>query len=89
MSESGSAANLAGALLILLLFASFMYIVSTASFPAGSYAHSELIPTNPSSGIGGAMSNFLWNFRGLDLLIQTIILFTTAVCCLAMLREEK
>ncbi len=89
MSESDSAANLVGALLILLLFASFMYIVSTVSFPAGSFVHGELIPTNPPSGIGGAMSTFLWNFRGLDLLIQTIVLFATAVCCLAMLREEK
>jgi multisubunit Na+/H+ antiporter MnhB subunit len=89
MSESDSAAAVAGALLSVLLFASFMYIVSTVPFPGGSYVHSELIPTNPPSRIGGAMSTFLWNFRGLDLLIQTIVLFTTAVCCLALLREEK
>jgi len=89
MSESDSAATVAGVLLSVLLFASFMYIVSTVSFPAGSYVHGELIPTNPPSGIGGAMSTFLWNYRGLDLLMQAVVLFATAVCCLAMLREEK
>jgi hypothetical protein len=35
------------------------------------------------------MSGFLWNFRGLDLLMQTLILFATAISCLALLREEK
>jgi multisubunit Na+/H+ antiporter MnhB subunit len=34
------------------------------------------------------MSGFLWDFRGLDLFFQTLLLFATAICCLAMLKEE-
>jgi multisubunit Na+/H+ antiporter MnhB subunit len=35
------------------------------------------------------MGNFLWDFRGLDLMMQSLILFATAISCLALLREEK
>ena len=35
------------------------------------------------------VSSFLWEYRGFDLLTQALLLFATAMCCLAMLREER
>lgn len=78
----------AGLVISALIFAAFGYILVNEPFPGSDLVHSEIIPTQPSSQIGGAMSEFLWNFRGLDLVFQTLILFTTAICCLALLREE-
>ncbi|HUS77697.1 MAG TPA: hypothetical protein VM050_03415 [Patescibacteria group bacterium] len=89
MSEMDSRLRLGALILYALLFASFVYIIWRVPFPFASYAHSELIPTQPSGAIGGAMSNFLWNFRGIDLMIQMVVLFVTAAACLAMLKEEK
>lgn len=72
----------------ILLFLSFMYVSSSVPFPSGSYAYSQLVPVTPSDQIGPAMSEFLWQYRGLDLLFQTLVLFATSICCLAMLRRE-
>jgi multisubunit Na+/H+ antiporter MnhB subunit len=71
-----------------LILGALVLILVNEPFPSSELVHSELIPTQPGSQIGGAMSGFLWDFRGLDLLFQTLILFATAICCLAMLREE-
>jgi multisubunit Na+/H+ antiporter MnhB subunit len=71
-----------------LIFGALALVLVNDPFPSSKLVHSELIPTQPGSQIGGAMSGFLWDFRGLDLLFQTLILFTTAICCLALLREE-
>jgi len=71
-----------------LIFGALALVLVSEPFPSSKLVHSELIPTQPGSQIGGAMSGFLWDFRGLDLVFQTLILFTTAICCLALLREE-
>jgi multisubunit Na+/H+ antiporter MnhB subunit len=78
----------AGIVIVVLIFGALMLVLINEPFPSSRLVHSELIPTQPGSQIGGAMSGFLWDFRGMDLLFQTLILFTTAICCLAMLREE-
>lgn len=39
-----------------------------------------------SKTIGQAMSAFLWNQRGLDIILQGIVLFASALCCLALMR---
>ena len=72
-----------------LLFFSLLYVVSSTPFPHAKYRSRELLPTEPADALGGEMSNFLWNFRGFDLMMQTLILFATAISCLALLREEK
>lgn len=87
MSDNRNTA-LIGVAISILIFASFMVILSREPFPNSKLAHSEMISTKPSSEIGSTMSKFLWDFRGLDLTFQTLILFTTAICCLALLREE-
>ena len=77
-----------GIVITALLFVTLLVILVSEPFPESVTVHNEMIPTQPGSGLGGAMSEFLWNYRGLDLTFQTILLFTTAICCLAMLREE-
>ena len=77
-----------GVVAAILIFAAFMSILTTEPFPSSTVAHSEFVPTNPGAEIGSTVSKFLWDFRGFDLTFQTLILFTTAICCLALLREE-
>jgi multisubunit Na+/H+ antiporter MnhB subunit len=89
MSENNGAVKVAGLIITGLLFLSLLYVVSTTPFPHASYLSRELLSTRYADEIGGEMSNFLWNFRGLDLIMQTLILFATAISCLALLREEK
>jgi multisubunit Na+/H+ antiporter MnhB subunit len=87
MSENRNSV-LIGVSISLLIFAAFMFILTREPFPHSSLVHSEVIPIQPGSEIGSSMSRFLWDFRGFDLTFQTLILFTTAICCLALLREE-
>ena len=89
MSENNGAIKVAGLLVSGLLFLSLLYVVSTTPFPHASFLSRELLSTQQADQLGGEMSNFLWNFRGLDLMMQTLILFATAISCLALLREEK
>ena len=89
MSESISKVKIAGLLVTGLLFLSLLYVVLTTPFPHASYLSRELLSTRQGGELGGEMSNFLWNFRGLDLIMQTLILFATAISCLALLREER
>jgi multisubunit Na+/H+ antiporter MnhB subunit len=72
-----------------LLFLSLIFVVFSTPFPHAKYRSRELLPIEPADALGGEMSNFLWNFRGFDLMMQTLILFATAISCLALLREEK
>ncbi|MCX6648447.1 MAG: hypothetical protein NTV61_03560 [Candidatus Bathyarchaeota archaeon] len=89
MSENNGAIKVAGLIVSGLLFLSLLYVVSTTPFPHASFLSRELLSTQQADQLGGEMSNFLWNFRGLDLMMQTLILFATAISCLALLREEK
>jgi len=87
LSESRNSVII-GVAISLLVFISFMIVLTQSPFPHSTLTHSEMIQTKPGSEIGGSMSAFLWDFRGLDLTFQTLILFSTAICCLALLREE-
>jgi multisubunit Na+/H+ antiporter MnhB subunit len=87
MSESKTSLY-AGIVITVLILGALVLVLVNEPFPSSRLVHSELIPTQPGSQLGGAMSSFLWDYRGMDLLFQTLILFTTAICCLAMLREE-
>lgn len=80
--------TVAGILVAGLIFTALMIIIVSEPFPSSTMAHSEMIPTQPGGELGSAMSKFLWDFRGMDLTFQTLVLFTTAICCLALLREE-
>ena len=88
MTETYRAANYIGAALVVLIFISLIFIVSSVPFPSSVFMGGQFIPTSPSDQIGPAMSGFLWDFRGFDLLMVTLVLFGVSICCLAMLREE-
>ena len=81
--------SVAGFALGALLFLSYLLIVANEPFPVHSFRHRELVPIRPLGDIGMAVSGFLWEYRGFDLLVQALLLFATAMCCLAMLREER
>ncbi len=89
MMSDSKAMLLAGLVLSAVILGGFLYILASEPFPSSSLVHSEMIQIKPGSRIGSAMSGFLWDFRGMDLMFQTLVLFTTATCCLALLREEK
>jgi multisubunit Na+/H+ antiporter MnhB subunit len=89
MSEGNGSVKVAGAIVTCLLFFTLLYVVSTEPFPHAQFLSRELLSTRQPDELGGAMGNFLWDFRGLDLMMQSLILFATAISCLALLREEK
>jgi len=90
MAENSKNTKVLGLVLSSLVFLVFIYIMSAEPFPYNNIAHIALIPTSQPDNLGKYMSQFLWNYRGLDLLMQSILLFSTAICCLALFqREEK
>lgn len=90
MAENSKNTKVLGLVLSSLVFLIFIYIMSAEPFPYNNIAHIALIPTSQPDNLGKYMSQFLWNYRGLDLLMQSILLFSTAICCLALFqREEK
>jgi len=46
----------------------------------------QLASTTDVGGIVGSMSGFIWDYRSLDLIIQSLVLLATAAGCTAMLR---
>ena len=46
----------------------------------------QIASTTDVGGIVGSMSGFIWDYRSLDLIIQSLILLATSVGCTAMLR---
>lgn len=89
MSENGNDVKVVGVIICGLLFLTFLYIISTVPFPHSVFRSREVLPIRPSEELGAGMSLFLWNFRGMDMLIASILLITTAMSCITLLREEK
>jgi len=89
MAENGKKTKVIGLVLSFLIFLVFIYIMSAEPFPYNYIAHIAMIPTSQPDNLGKYMSQFLWNYRGLDLLMQSILLFSTAICCLALFQREE
>jgi multisubunit Na+/H+ antiporter MnhB subunit len=89
MSENGNGVKVVGVMVCGLLFLTFLYVISTVPFPHSVFRSREVLPIRPSDELGAGMSLFLWNFRGIDMLIASILLITTAMSCITLLREEK
>ncbi|MBN1682755.1 hypothetical protein JW865_04305 [Candidatus Bathyarchaeota archaeon] len=80
-----------GIITSILLFISFIFLLNSSPFPHSTYYNND-----PRGNIilayedpGTEMAGFLWDYRSLDLIFQTIVLFATAISCLALLREVK
>lgn len=74
----------------LLLALLLLFLVQTTSFPLLPAVYPpETVSPEDSSMIGQRMSGFLWRYRGLDLIAQAVLLFASAVGCLAMLRRVE
>ncbi len=79
-----------GVILLLLLGIFLVALLSKYVFPLFEYANTsgELLSIDLPN-LGQMLSNFLWSFRPLDLILLAFVLFAAATCCLAMVREEK
>jgi hypothetical protein len=89
MSDGRNSVKVAGVFVSAVLFFTLLYVASTVPFPHSVFRSRELLPIKPGEELGAGMSLFLWNFRSMDILFASILLITTAVSCLALLREEK
>ena len=78
-------------LAFLVFFGAFMASLwARYAFPLFEYssAPSDLLRVDMPN-LGQMLANFLWSFRPLDLMLLAFVLFATAACCIAMVREEK
>ncbi len=90
MSEPSSGVKAVSVIVAALLLVAFVYLISSTPFPHASYTSiGTELPVSQGVDLGAGMSRFMWDYRGLDLMAQTLVLFATAIACLAMLREES
>lgn len=70
--------------LITVVFAALIFslLIVEYEFPVFKYTEP---PTEPPV----ELSQFLWNYRVIDLIAQAFVLFVAAVCCTALLRTEE
>jgi len=70
----------------MVIIAAYTMSLYGTIFPEPAMSEEQLVNTTSEGEIIHAMSEFLWDYRGLDLLMQAIVLFATAIGCTAMLR---
>lgn len=74
------------AVLVALLL---LLIVQTSDFPMMPAVYPPETVDPGDTTLGQRMSSFLWKYRGLDIVAQAVLLFTSAIGCLAMLRRAQ
>ena len=70
----------------------FSTLIAEYDFPIFKYADPDQPPIlveNETAIIGPKVSQFLWNYRVIDLIAQAFVLFAAAACCVALLRTEE
>jgi len=89
-AKAAAAAALLSVLCVLLLFS---WLALEEAFPAFHFAPArfldQLLPLGTLGGIAEGVSRFLWERRGLDLLMQAFVIIATVVCCMAMLKPGR
>ena len=81
--------SLSGLLISIIILLIFLYVSSQSTFELTSIARfsSDFAKTAPEADISTA--KYLWSNRTLDVIIQAILVFGAAACCITMLRPEK
>jgi hypothetical protein len=78
-----------GLLVVAGLALSFTWVSLQVEFPYHDEDQgTRLVPAEPYGEIAPAVSRFMWESRGLDIALQSFVIFASVVCCLAMLKEE-
>ena len=78
-----------GLLVVAGLALSFTWISLQVEFPYHEGGPgTQLVPTEPYKEIAPAVSRFMWESRGQDIVLQSFVIFASVICCLAMLKEE-
>ena len=73
----------------MLLTLVIMVIVEHPGFTFPSSTQKPHIIDSSHPFLGQEMFSFLWQYRGMDLIIQSVFLFTAIISCIALLRAEK
>ena len=67
-----------------------LYMVQSYDFRVFEFVEYNVEYVKASAGtVGSEVTQFLWTRRTIDLILQAVLLFTTIVCCIAMLRAEE
>lgn len=83
---------------IMLAIAAVGMLVGTVltievDFPYLEYSsdsvNSPTVSSESYDGITTAVSQFLWGYRGLDLISQSFVVMAAVICCLAMLKTHR
>jgi hypothetical protein len=76
-----------GLVLSILAIFTFSVFVVNNTFPAFDFAISDQDLIEIDESTGDEASAFMWDYRGIELLAQSFVLFLTAVGSLALLRD--
>jgi len=81
--------SLVGSLISIILLLIFLLVGSKSTFELSSFARfsSDFAKAAPEVDI--SIAKYLWSNRTLDVIIQAILVFGAAACCITMLRPEK
>jgi len=66
-----------------------MFVVEHPYFAFFQSVQKPTIVDSSSPFLGQEMFSFLWQYRGMDLIIQSFFLFTAIIACTALLRAER
>ncbi len=81
-------AGLTCAVLAMIMLSMLMVEYEFPVFKYSERISAELVE-NETAIIGQKVSQFLWNYRVMDLIAQAFVLFAAAACCMALLRIEE
>jgi multisubunit Na+/H+ antiporter MnhB subunit len=81
-----SVAGLLAAIVILIIL---LLVVSENVFELTEFARFSSDFVGATSNVGQLTSQYLWRSRTLDVIVQAVLVFAAATCCVAMLRPEK
>jgi hypothetical protein len=85
----GDRVSLAGLLISLILLGVLFHISLRAPLKQDPFSRFSSDFSEISPEVDISTSKCLWSYRTLDVIVQAILVFGTAACCITMLRPEK